>query len=69
MQFCSIPGMTCALNLTIYFSYYALISVLEDPPGTFRGLEDGETYWVYVSQDSEEERKDKERMKKVDHSL
>ncbi|CAM9261168.1 unnamed protein product, partial [Choristocarpus tenellus] len=35
----------------------------EDPAGTFCGLEGGGTYWVYVSQDAEEEAKDRERMK------
>lgn len=44
--------------MTVFFT-------AENPPGTFQGLQDGETYWVYVSQDDEEERKDRERMKKV----
>lgn len=37
----------------------------EDPPGTFHGLENGGTYWVYVSRDGEEERLDREKMRKV----
>jgi len=35
----------------------------EDPPGTFRGLMAGETYWCYVQQDPEQEKKDQELMR------
>lgn len=37
--------------------------VKEDPAGTFRGLMSGETYWCYVQQDPEQEKKDLEAMK------
>lgn len=36
----------------------------EDPVGTFLGLMAGETYWCYVQQDAEQEKKDVERMRK-----
>eukprot|EP00746_Dinoflagellata_sp_MGD_P087023 gnl/MRDRNA2_/MRDRNA2_34517_c0_seq1.p1 gnl/MRDRNA2_/MRDRNA2_34517_c0~~gnl/MRDRNA2_/MRDRNA2_34517_c0_seq1.p1 ORF type:complete len:283 (-),score=93.12 gnl/MRDRNA2_/MRDRNA2_34517_c0_seq1:29-784(-) len=39
--------------------------VREDPPGTFIGLMAGETYWCYVQQDAEQEKRDLERMRKV----
>mmetsp|Transcript_124182 Transcript_124182/g.359127 ORF Transcript_124182/g.359127 Transcript_124182/m.359127 type:complete len:280 (+) Transcript_124182:105-944(+) len=35
----------------------------EDPPGTFHGLMANETYWCYVQQDPEQEKKDQERMR------
>ncbi|CAN0302638.1 unnamed protein product, partial [Laminaria digitata] len=35
----------------------------ENPPGTFHGLVDGGTYWVYVSRSAEEEERDQARMK------
>lgn len=37
----------------------------ENPPGHFHGLVDGGVYWVYVTRDDEEEKKDKDRMKQV----
>jgi len=39
--------------------------IVEDPPGTFQGLMAGETYWCYVQQDAEQEKKDQERMRKL----
>ncbi|CAE8622956.1 unnamed protein product [Polarella glacialis] len=39
------------------------VYVKEDPPGTFKGLMAGETYWCYVQQDSEQENKDQEAMR------
>ncbi|CAN0394057.1 unnamed protein product [Ectocarpus sp. 12 AP-2014] len=39
--------------------------LVENPSGTFHGLEDGEVYWVYVSRDEEEENQDRERMKQA----
>lgn len=42
-----------------------LLPAAENPPGIFHGLIDGGTYWVYVSRDDEEEKQDRERMKKV----
>lgn len=38
--------------------------VWEEPEGVYQGLETGNTYWVFVNQDEEEERKDRERMRK-----
>eukprot|EP00928_Gymnodinium_smaydae_P026348 TRINITY_DN20726_c0_g1_i2.p1 TRINITY_DN20726_c0_g1~~TRINITY_DN20726_c0_g1_i2.p1 ORF type:complete len:119 (-),score=14.70 TRINITY_DN20726_c0_g1_i2:171-527(-) len=35
----------------------------EDPPGAFVGLLAGETYWCYVQQDAEQEKRDQERMR------
>uniref|UniRef100_A0A7S4SJU9 Uncharacterized protein n=1 Tax=Alexandrium monilatum TaxID=311494 RepID=A0A7S4SJU9_9DINO len=37
--------------------------IKEDPPGSFRGLMSGETYWCYVQQDPEQEKRDQEAMK------
>lgn len=37
--------------------------VKEDPVGSFRGLMAGETYWCYVQQDPEQEKRDQEAMK------
>lgn len=38
--------------------------VKEDPPGTFVGLMADETYWCYVQQDPEQEKKDQDALKK-----
>jgi len=38
--------------------------VKEDPVGTFRGLMAGTTYWCYVQQDPEQEKRDQEAMKR-----
>lgn len=35
----------------------------EDPPGTFLGLMAGETYWCYVQQDPEQEKRDQQMIK------
>lgn len=35
----------------------------EDPPGTFHGLMSSETYWCYVQQDAEQEKRDQEAMR------
>ncbi|CAN0006406.1 unnamed protein product, partial [Pylaiella littoralis] len=37
----------------------------ENPPGTFHEQVDGGVYWVYVSRDDEEEKRDRDRMKQV----
>lgn len=39
--------------------------LLEDPPGTFRGLEAGETYYVHVTEDEAEFLKSQERAKRA----
>eukprot|EP00933_Yihiella_yeosuensis_P076145 TRINITY_DN85786_c0_g1_i1.p1 TRINITY_DN85786_c0_g1~~TRINITY_DN85786_c0_g1_i1.p1 ORF type:complete len:255 (+),score=80.70 TRINITY_DN85786_c0_g1_i1:66-830(+) len=39
------------------------VYVKEDPPGTFKGLLAGNTYWCYVQQDPEQEKKDLEAMR------
>merc|ERR1712232_887403 len=39
--------------------------VKEEPAGTFLGLMAGETYWCYVQQDAEQEKRDQENMRKV----
>lgn len=38
--------------------------VKEDPSGTFRGLMAGTTYWCYVQQDPEQEKRDQEALRK-----
>mmetsp|Transcript_102679 Transcript_102679/g.331163 ORF Transcript_102679/g.331163 Transcript_102679/m.331163 type:complete len:164 (-) Transcript_102679:92-583(-) len=38
--------------------------IKEDPPGTFVGLMADETYWCYVQQDPEQEKRDQESIKK-----
>eukprot|EP00931_Biecheleriopsis_adriatica_P021442 TRINITY_DN14013_c0_g1_i1.p1 TRINITY_DN14013_c0_g1~~TRINITY_DN14013_c0_g1_i1.p1 ORF type:complete len:282 (+),score=95.58 TRINITY_DN14013_c0_g1_i1:104-949(+) len=41
------------------------VYVQEEPKGIFLGLMAGSTYWCYVQQDAEQEKRDQERMRKL----